>query len=268
MKLVFDIDDALCYALDFAVEERLKTLRECFDSEFIEHHSIMVSGYRHLVFPGFYSLFRWLDAQGFSFHFFSGGAEERNRDFVNQFIRRAFPSKAEALLKDIKVFSRQHRFDLERLYEKGRPMQGVFHGNTKKKLAGVVVRKDELPNTLLIDDDRSYIIAGEETNFVAVPSECNRYYDSRPYQNRFSFHKAYYLCGLLNRILELNRTANKTLSEAAWHLQVELSGQKFNMEFRYPIREQVSYFEEGLAILQQDDAALKFFHPMRQDGVL
>lgn len=265
MNFVFDLDDMVCLAIDSKPQERLAELQQHFDQQYLDYHSMYVLGYLHLIFPGFYALFRWLDALGGNLLFFSGGVQERNTELVAQLIRRALPDKAERLLPTIKVFSREHRIRTEHLRGDQLAIQSLWWGNTKKKLEGIVVSKEELPDTVLIEDDQSYITGGEEANFILARSDSYTYF-SRYSDNFKGFHKAYYLCGLFNRMLELKRTQGLSLSQAAWKLQVEDSGKEFDRDFPYPSQYERAYYEEGLTILQRYEPGLRYYIESRPDS--
>lgn len=258
MNFVFDLDDTVCLAVDDKPEQVLRSLNQELGAEYMAYHTMYVLGCLHLIYPGFYALFRWLDELGGKLLFFSGGIASRNKDLIAQLIRRALPDRAEALLPTIKILSRHDRIRSDNLPEHLRGFMSICWGNTKKKLADVVVTQEELPDTVLIEDDVSYITGGEEANFIQICAD-SIFYFSPDFNNFKSLHKSYYLAGLFNRMLELKRTQGLSLSRAAWALQVQSTGQIFNRDFRYPTRYDRSYFDEGLAILQRYEPGLQYY---------
>ena len=63
-KFVFDLDATVLQVIEVNVEKTLELLNRKFGNEFVERHSINASGYLHMVFPGFYELFKWLKDNG------------------------------------------------------------------------------------------------------------------------------------------------------------------------------------------------------------
>ncbi len=114
---------------------------------------------------------------------------------------------------------------------------------------------------LLIEDDKSYCAKNEEKNLIILPA-CGTYYPSPSYisQRDFeSFHKAYYLCGLLKKILSVCKEQQLTPVLAAEYVQVTLENATIERDFYFPSQHNIVYYEEGLKTLQQFEPTLKFF---------
>lgn len=277
-NFVFDIDGTMAAGIgDYELDEKGKLLKDLLGEAFLERHTIMAMDYPHYVFPGLYALFRWLHAKGGRLFFFSSGWEKRNLEFAAEFMRRAFGQQANEV--PYQVFSREHCIATHAMKEEeGKAYQSFFYGQRKKKLAGIVVPPQELPHTLLIDDDRSYMVKGEEYNLVCLQNPI-QYLSSYEDKNKWptegeepvlldyslrefiGFHQPYYLAGLLDSIFEVQAQEGITLAQAAKQVQIDREGEELSRKFNYPSSYRFSYFRRGLAILRALDPTLQFYFP-------
>lgn len=280
-NFVFDIDGTMTKAMSkYDLEQEEQRAKERLGEAFMERHTIMAVNYPHYVYPGLYALFRWLHAKGGRLFFFSSGVEERNLEFTAEFMRRAFGEQADEV--PYQVYSRHHCIDTPHLDRHepgaGAAYQSFYYGQLKKKLAGVVVAPEELPHTLLIDDDASYMVKGEEYNFLRLRYP-HRYFSpfeeedswlpekgeldlSGFYAREFiTFHQAYYIAGILEAIFEHQAAEQLTLIEAAKQVQIDREGEVLSREFYYPSTFRFSYFRRGLEILRGLDPTLQFYFP-------
>jgi hypothetical protein len=263
-NFVFDIDGAMAIAMTSpdAIAKEEATIRERFGNEYFERHCLTAMNYPHYIFPGYYALFQWLHSLGGKIFYFSSGVEPRNVELAEKMMKIAFGENA-AEITGYKVFSRQHCFDTERysLQESQDLYQSFFYGQKKKKLAGVVVPEAEIENTLLIDDDNSYMLKGEEYNMIVL-RYCYQYikYDSfEKYRIFTDFHRAYYVAGLLAYIFEMREAQNLSLIECAKYMQIDKENAVLSRDFYYPSYKRLEYYTKGLEILQKFDASLKFY---------
>lgn len=265
-NFVFDIDGALAIAIDLKpVAKEKNKIAEKFGKEFEEAHCIEAAKYPHHVFPGYYALLRWLHSLEANIFFFSSGLEIRNVEFAEKLMKNAFGDKFSEV--PYKVYSRKHCIDTEDMpKEEGEKFQSYFFGNRKKKLAGVVVPEKDLENTLLIDDDNSYMVKGEEYNFVYLKFGGFDYlpHNIHDLDILTKFHKAYYLAGLFNKIFEVQKEKNISLVKAAKYVQIDMEGAELNRNFYYPGVKRIAYYEKGLEILKQFDPELKFYYEITE----
>ncbi|MGM0418666.1 MAG: hypothetical protein ACQEQS_08090 [Thermodesulfobacteriota bacterium] len=218
---VFDLDSTVVEPISSYEEEKLfEDIDKILGEEFRKNMSIKILGYTHMVYPGFYALFKWIHDRGDRFFFFSTGTKERNAELVPELMKRAFPENHEKILSEVKIFSSEKCIDTR--YEKdGKKYQPhSFYGQLKKKLEKIIVSSEELKNTLLIDDDPSYMTNGEEKNFVCTPSLSSYFSLSAPFYDLYftSFHKSFYIRGILEKILKTAEENKLSLSEASWSL--------------------------------------------------
>lgn len=261
-KFVFDLDATVLQVIEVNVEKTLELLNRKFGNEFVERHSINASGYLHMVFPGFYELFKWLKDNGHEIIFYSSGIKERNEEAVKKIMEKSIGK-----YDNERVFSREDLFNAEYMRntdedkDEVKKVIGIYYGNKKKKLEGKVVGSKELPYTILIDDDISYSYGGEEKNFLIV-AWSSYYYNGdiyREMEQYFSFNKSFYIAGLIDATLKEMINNNKPLVDCLFQLQVLNTGQDFNKNFYFPLRQNREYYEKGLEILKQINLNLTLY---------
>lgn len=203
-------------------------------------------------------MWRWLHKQGHRFAIFSSAVKERNEEFTDRFAELAFGDQAEEIRFSIKVFSRNDCFDT---YQTGNQQayQPIFFGNKKKVLSGVVVPPEEMPWTLLIDDDRSYMALNEEYNYIRVEIGCTGLYpiSARSFQAHAYFYKAFYLAGLFQSIFDKMEKNGDSAIEAAKFIQIDSVDQSFDCLFFYPTINDIRFYQEGERILSSIDTEIK-----------
>lgn len=171
--VVFDIDGVIASAPERGGHEKevCAYVEGRFGKNFLADHSIEAAGYIHLVYPGIPEFIRWLVRRNVRIHFCSTGVKRRNDELVPKVMNAALKDESDEtrarVLKGMRVFSRE---DLVRQQacNKAHGLVGatVYGGEHHKILCPYIVNYDNLPNTLLIDDDVSYMAFGEEYNFV------------------------------------------------------------------------------------------------------
>jgi hypothetical protein len=262
---VFDLDGAMVIVVArYDMEATEQRVREKFGEAFLERHRFEVLGHIHYLFPGYFALLRWLHEHGVSLAFFSSGVEERNVPLVEQIMRRAFSDQTEP--PPYRVFSRRHCIDTDQLgrlqREEKERYQPCFFGNLKKKLAGVVVPEEALNDTLLIDDDESYMVRGEEYNFVGLRYAYRYAVDELSIDNFAIFHSAFYVSGLADAMFKLCATEGIRLIAAARRLQYDAEGAELSEAFRFPSRYRESYYLVGRDMLRQVEPDIDFCWPL------
>lgn len=267
-RIVFDIDGTIAIEMgSYEPQERILPYRQDYGADFIERHTINAI-VPHLIYPGYYALLHWLDQQGWAIDFFSSGVEERNRELVDELMLRSFGTELSRI--SYRVFSRQHAIDTDELRLRSKDggssdcYQSFWYGQRKKKLAGVVVPEAEVSHTLLVDDDKSYMTAGEEKNMLSLfysHEYPRKHYKSNNFSKHFqTMHNAYYLAGLLDSIVVRAEQKKLSLVDAAYQIQISDFGVELNKElYTYPSLEQLSFYHKGLELLQTIEPKLKFY---------
>lgn len=267
-RIVFDIDGTIAIEMSYDSEARIQPYHDDYGAEFIERHTISAMNYPHLIYPGYYALLRWLHQQGWAIDFFSSGVEKRNRELADELMSRSFGF--ESVTIDYRVFSRQHAVDTDLLRmrnEDGRNgdiYQSYFYGQRKKKLVDVVVPESAVSHTLLVDDDTSYMTAGEEKNMISLyysHQYPRKHYKADSYSKSFqAMHNAYYQAGILEAITVRADREQLPLTEAAYQVQVTDFGVELNKDlYIYPSLNQMSFYEKGLELLKTIEPELKFY---------
>ncbi len=263
-NFIFDIDGTLTVVADYDAERIIKEIGEKFDDQYYQKHTIEVLGYAHHIFPGFYALFRWLDELGANLIFFSTGIKQRNVPFAEDFMRRAFGDRVSEV--GYKVYSREDCIDTSGFMKEDdiSRYQSVYYGQRKKKLGSVVAPESELADSLLIDDDNSYMVKGEEYNFIHL-DYCYDYLQ-RNYNNTLKdftkFHRAYYLAGMFDKIFQVRQEKNGSLVEAAKYVQYDLENGYLSNSFFFPSIDKIEYYLKGFEILKKYDTDIEYYYPM------
>jgi hypothetical protein len=262
-NFVLDLDGAFAIAASYDAEAVEKEVKSELGEEYFAKHCLTAYKYQHYIFPGTYALLKWLHQQGGKIFFFSSGIKERNVELTAKMMKMAFGDEP----VKYKVFSREHCVDTTRFQndeETANLYQSFFYGQRKKKLADIVVPEKQMTKTLLIDDDNSYMVKGEEYNFVLLryTHEYLQERDSRFSPASHSFHKSYYLAGLFSKMFEVMKERKLNLRDAAKYVQIDSQGAELSHDFYYPTIEQAEFYVKGLAILQTIDPTLKFYYPV------
>jgi len=264
LTFIFDLDDTVLYALTHDEDRILARVDDVMRAEERQRLTVNGMGYQHLVFPGFYELFRWMLQNGARIGFYSSGVQQRNREVVAAMMQAALEQEAEAALAQIGVFSRDDCLDTTRLpYGESDQYQPDRHyGQLKKKLADVAVPAAQLPDTLLIDDDRSYMLRGEEDNLFYARSNFSYYPARRGFDDFAAFHKAYYVRGALETLLAMMADSDLTLAKANGIYQADLE-QLEEVMLRSQRNEIVHRrIARGLELLKEQNPELKlYFEP-------
>lgn len=273
-RIVFDIDGTIATAQgEYEREKRREKHLRDYGEEFVERHTLHAYNHPHLIFPSYYALLRYLNQQGWIIDFFSSGIEERNIELIDGLMKRSFEN--EASIPEYRVFSRQHAIDTDEIKhnsyhnpnadEEAKAYQSFFYGQRKKKLGGVIVDEADVPYTLLVDDDTSYMVAGEEKNFIGLHYSYEyplRYRPFDPLKHYQSMHNAYYLAALLDTIVERAEQKQITLADAAYEVQITDYGIELSREVYIPpsIKES-AYYDKGLKLLQTLEPELTYYLP-------
>lgn len=228
----------------------------------------------HFILPGVFELLRWVHDHGFEIVFFSNAVVERNKALCPILMERAFGGDA---IPPYRIFSREDCVDTQHMEEEKRLLyDGLWHGNYKKKLAGVVVPEEDLPDTLMVEDDNSYACRGEEQNFVyGVYGGSAANYLNKPELSSsrgHDFHLPFYFCGMLKRIVDCAEKEGISLVDASRKVQYEDDGHIFpsdgchrtnlsgkHVEVPMPPRDEYRVYLDGLNELRKYNPDLKFW---------
>jgi hypothetical protein len=265
-NFVFDIDGAIAIAATYQAEKIEAAVKAKLGDAYFAKHCLTACNYPHYIFPGYYALFKWLHQQGGKVYFFSSGVEERNVELVEKMMQMSFGDAFKSI--DYKVFSRQHCIDTTGFFkedEMREKYQSFFYGQKKKKLGGIVVPEEDMPNTLLIDDDTSYMVKGEEYNFISIRDNSDYLQEGRDDRSFVYFHKALYLAGLFSTLFDLVQEQGMSLMEAAKFVQIDSEGVELSSNFYYPGKNRRKFFIKGFDILKKIDPTLELYYNIAED---
>ena len=259
INFVFDIDDTLVLHFDKKEwKKQTEEIVELYGEEFLEKHTVWAIDYPHYIFPGIPTLWRWLYGQGHRLAMFSSAVQERNEELADNLMPIVFGKEAPKVRPRIKVLSRKDCFDT-RLTGHMFDFQPIFSGNYKKVLSGVVVPPEEMPWSFLIDDDRSYMALHEEYNYIRVETGLSLSpLSADSFKDHAYLYKAFYMAGLFKAIFERIEAEHVTAVEAAKFIQIDSSGQPFDVSFFYHSTiNDIRFYEEGERILSTVDPEVR-----------
>ena len=282
--VVFDLDGSL--ETPYFGKDDSRKVREWMETHpcgntFDRLYAEVMDGLPHFLLNGALELLRWVHDQGFEIVFFSNAVEERNRELCPIIMERAFGRGKEPAYR---VLSRGDCVDTTRMHgDEGKALQGLWRGNYKKKLSGVVVSEECLPNTLMIEDDNSYAARGEEQNFVygVYGGGANSFITSPVLSGSsgHDFHLPFYFCGMLKRIVAYAKKKGVSLAAAAVQVQYADYGYMFPVDGQrlaksngdfldapYPPRNDFKVFVEGLRELRVYNPELAFWGEVDEKG--
>jgi len=258
----------------------------------------------NLLTPGCAEFLRFLfDQENVRPAFFSAGVQTRNLHLAEKIVKMLIETGGDPeWIKRYDVYSREDCFDTEmlrhfddsqNLREKFQPKN--FFGNYKKDLRMIyygpetfkqMVEKmyedpsilypdpekddENLKNIILLEEDPSYLLKGQEKNLVLCPTYSNPYpypinyqgedlpdkAGERDYDRFKSGNTIFYAAGLMNRAFERLSSEDKTLPEILWEEQgpTWFDG---DYERRYPLH----FFTEGRKVLRKYNPDLNFVIP-------
>jgi hypothetical protein len=266
------------YNLVFDIDNVLADHRKCSDDNqilfFMRKGAIIDALKPHYIFPGVIELLRLLFREtDVRVTFFSSGHQSRNDPFVEGLLRKVLGNAAYEGIKD-KVFilsgtKSDNSSDLNsndrELARKQFKQYGLHWGNQKKSLDKVVTRGGSLANTLLIDDDPSWVMYGQEKNYLYVPMSRSYDFPSHVRSGKTLYkgmNRLCYLAGMIYTLLEKARSAT-TLSDVLFPLQFkykEDDPSSFVPNF-YETSKNEHYYILGLEKLRTENPNYSFITP-------
>lgn len=288
---VFDLDGTLetPYLEKKDVDAVRKTVSESYGAEAFERMFANILGdMPHFFLNGALELLQWVDAHGFEIVFFSNAVRPRNEELCPILMERAFAGRKAPAYR---LFSRPDCLDNRHGDPAGfgrDEVDGLWHGNFKKKLSGVVVDESEIDETLMIEDDSSYACRGEERNFIygLYGGSANEFlqYEAgvQSYGGRdkvIPFHLPFWFCGMLSRTLNIAESEGVPLAVAAsramygdeWKklpaygsYKPPKNGERDDKTWKirdllHPPQRDFAIFKEGLLELRKFNPSLRFW---------
>ena len=272
--VVFDIDRVIAIPIR---DQKISLDKEKspYGNEF-DLHYIEVVGYKHQIYLGIYALLRALKARNVKIVFFSSGREERNLPLIESIYKIAFGDEYQDCLNETDIFSRHHCIHTENLGSEdyrllySPHLNHAYTGNLKKDLQIVLLKpevssyediinpeeyrnidfgdidaKKALSNMVLIEDDPSYMVKGQEHNFLYLrdnfiyPSlEKSKFIfddsdDDKIVDNKeqIEFYHLFYLYYVLDNVLDIFESKKIPFRDAMFEFQMSYNDrEKFEKE--------------------------------------
>lgn len=258
MCIAFDIDDTLASKVERESFRTDKSYIKLAKEQFPEHIipiTLNEEIYDHVLSPGAIEAVQYLLKAGCRLALYSNGIDERNQKFKTELLKRALsPGDFKKYEDQVKVFSREKHFLSST--EDRQPELRSTRGNQKKDLNFVIDAFAEsgiqlsLDQIILVDDDLSWMLKGQEKNFLKVPACCD--IDMREslsiLLNRNNINHIFYAIGLVSTILKSDKPLD-TLFNLQFRDPKEGSWSK-NKEYYYDLNDEMQYYQIGLEALR------------------
>ena len=235
-RVVLDVDDVLCCRLsDLYHSKTDKAELERYFPEGIaidwRYENI---SYLHYFYPGFDKLILSILSWGWSVDFFSAGQQVRNEEVIPTYLKQTFKQYSNDVDADyatildsgrLRIFSYHHMTPHKSNSDESILTGYEKFGQCKKDLTVV---STDIDNTILVDDDRSYV-PGTQYPYIGMSYSSSQYFEdsvlpekNRPLTERdkweLKFHpnnNAAYIMGiLLDCRQKLAQDQLRTLREA------------------------------------------------------
>lgn len=269
LTMVLDIDGVLVCNPMKEEEGKAKVVKH-LGEEFAKKYLVPVQDYVFPMYMGVPELLRTLWQDKMPMVIFSSGTERRNELLVPALLEYVFGPEADKAKEAIPFYSRHHCIDTDKVpyleRDKLQPeFSSSFHGWLKKDLKVLQPDPDRLRDTVLLDDDTSYMLKGQEKNFLyahssrttpVVPRDLVVLEKGKEPQELNStcshFYHIFRDYGVLRRALALMEQDEALhLDDALYRVQVEQENTTFDKKFYYPSSTRFALYQEGLQALQK-----------------
>lgn len=180
----------------------------------------------------------------------------------------------EYLKNNVKIFSREHTIDTKVLSraEKEKLQPKGMCGHKKKDLT-IAVGPDKLKYTLLIDDDKSFIVLGQEKNLLIINgnsaiydlSKCKKIPQDRKILDKNisefdsfpTFNKLFYAAGVLRDVCDTYSRVDRDLIDIMWDdhgfkVEPKSSGNDYKVSFQsHELLNRLELYQSGLEVLRE-----------------
>lgn len=212
-RVVFDVDDVLCcspiqfYKNDQLYNDRVKKNAYEYPGAIVINWKYKGNEYLHFFYPGLdrliLSILSW---DHWSVDFFSSGVKERNEEVLPDLLRQFIAKHSDDVEADYaaivnsgrcRIFSRDDMVEGRASRELKRDGFEIF-GNYKKDLT---VISDDVENSILVDDDRSYVAAYQYPFICVVCTEFKQILHEGKWKDNHTFFDIHkipeYMMGIL-----------------------------------------------------------------------
>ena len=277
IRVVFDLDCVLVSDI-CPVDSKIRDFDKIREN--IGHESIIEScGYYFYLYNGWKELIKYvMELSDNQLIFFSSGARERNEDIIPKMLERVLGrDPMEYVRNNVKIFSRHHTIDTSRMptEESDKYQPAGMWGNSKKDLT-VAVSAEELKYTVLIDDDETYIVPGQEKNLLRIDGrtvvddlrkcvKASRDEDialkevSLDQRSFLPLNKLFYAAGVLRDVCDTYSRVDRDLVDIMWDnhgFKVRLTDDGY--EEPYELLRRFEVYQSGLDVLREIDSNVCF----------
>jgi len=242
-------------------------------------------GYYFYLYNGWKELLKYvMELSDNNLLFFSSGAQERNEDIIPKMLARVLERDPTEYMRDhVKIFSRHHTIDTTMLSEaEGRKLQPVGMYGQKKKDLTVLATAEEMKYTLLIDDDESYAVTGQEKNLLRVDGQSAAMYLEncikmssnhedllrKAIENEvdalYTLNKLFYAAGVLRDVCEKYSRVDRDLVDIVWDDHGFNCSDNKSKSASYKLLRRFELFQSGLELLKEINSDVCFLLPPRR----
>lgn len=220
----------------------------------------------YYIFPGVIELIQLLfQTPNLRVSFFSAGTEARNVPFVENLLTHALgPSKYAEIRYQVSVLSRHDLTPSEEEAKKKHSASfGLQVGTHFKDLSKTLRAGESLENTIIVENEETYIAPGQARNWLYVPTiETIDFIETPPPEDPSEFdlpvNRICYVAGLLFRALRESQSQNLSVSEALFYLQFRQTQEQGIYRFDKRMLYADDIYREGLEHLRKVNPHLQF----------
>ena len=282
IKVVFDLDCVLVSDICM-VEDRYDPKIEKILGNIGEDSIVESCGYYFYLYNGWKELIKYvMELSDNNLIFFSSGARERNEDIIPKMLERVLGrDPMEYMRNNVKIFSRHHTIDTLRMPDEERKkyQPAGMWGNKKKDLR-VAVSAEELKYTVLIDDDQTYILPGQEKNLLRIIDQSAVLYlhdcvkmsrdhkkivfDGKyPVDSFLNMNKLFYAAGVLRDVCDTYSRVDRDLVDIMWDnhgfkVEQSSSGGFHATSESYKLLKRYKVYQSGLKLLKEINSDIDF----------
>jgi len=294
ITIAMDIDDFITTMSidDLGDRDKLDPIhykKEYFIDIHFEHHQQKYA-VENLLTPGCADFLRFLfDHEKIRPAFFSAGIRARNLTLASQIVQMLIDTGGDPTWMDrYDVYSREDCFDTTYIKEDDEFQPKHFFGNYKKDLRVIYYGREEyqkvcrnlenmypnkekddemLKNIILIEEDSSYLLAGQEKNMLLCPT----FFQPHPYavnyqnedtpcepedtfRNFKSVNTIFYAAGVMDKTMKRYASENLSVPEILWEEQGTSWYNADRKVERFPLH----FFTAGRDVLRKYNPDLNF----------
>lgn len=264
IHVIFNIEDVL--ASQFNEKSIKRILEEKPELKPLHDQNLFIQAIDfYLLYPGVIELMQWLfHNSNIKVSFFNSGNKQKSDAFVQTLLSRALGDKYFSIKNDIAVYADENMIpSTKNENEYLHNMFDIRYGNNKKNLKTILFEQN-LDNTLLIENDSTYIAGDQVKNVFRVKSiGDNPFYRFHHYAQKspdyakkdvFIINQIFCIAGMINKLYQ----SHGSLTENLMKVQYRLNSNGI-YQHNVDLFKNREYYLEGLAVLQTINPTLEFY---------